>query len=165
VSADAFAAWDKAHVQELALPSFLISINEAVEAAQKHAQFAGPGGFNDADMLVVGLDGMYPYGIVQKCPPHVVGCKPGEYLSRERWGMVGGLSLTQQRTHFALYCMLASPLILGNDPRRMRREIVQILTAPDVIKIHQDPLGKQAVRVSDCPRGSLRCSCSCLALQ
>lgn len=42
------------------------------------------GSFNDPDMLVVGLDGMVPYGNVQECPPHVANCKPGDYISRER---------------------------------------------------------------------------------
>ena len=49
------------------------------------------GGFNDPDMLVVGLDGMYPYGIVQDCPEHIEGCKPGMYISRDRWGTGFGL--------------------------------------------------------------------------
>ena len=61
------------------------------------------GGFNDPDMLVVGLEGMYPYGIVQECPEHIRGCKPGEYISRDRWGRVGGLTVTEQRTHFAFW--------------------------------------------------------------
>jgi alpha-galactosidase len=32
---------------------------------------------------------MYPYGIVEVCPDHVVGCQPGQYISREKWGQVG----------------------------------------------------------------------------
>ena len=38
-----------------------------------------PGGFNDPDMLVVGLEGMTPYGIVDQCPGHLPAgsCKPG----------------------------------------------------------------------------------------
>ncbi len=31
---------------------------------------------------------MYPYGIVQECPDYIKGCKPGEYISRDRWGKV-----------------------------------------------------------------------------
>ena len=143
-----FAVWDHADGQALHLPSFLISVSEAVEVAQQHAKHAGPGGFNDADMLVVGLDGMYPYGVVEVCPPHVKGCKKGDYVSRDQWGRVGGLSYTQQRAHFSLHCMLASPLILGNDPRRMSKATVGILTAKEVLAVHQDSLAKQAVRVS-----------------
>ena len=42
-------------------------------------------------------------GIVQECPEHVRNCKPGEYISRDRWGRVGGLTVTEQRTHFAFW--------------------------------------------------------------
>ncbi len=79
-----FAAWDDAQARALKLPSFLQPILGAVRQTQGLAQYAGPGYFNDPDMLVVGLDGMYPYGIVQDCPEHVRDCKPGEYISRER---------------------------------------------------------------------------------
>jgi alpha-galactosidase len=153
VSPDVFAIWDHAEAQTLHLPNFLISVSEAVETAQQYAKYAGPGGFNDADMLVVGLDGMYPYGVVEKCPPHVKGCKKGDYISREQWGRVGGLSHSQQQAHFSLYCMLASPLILGNDPRRMSKATVGILTAREVLAVHQDTLGQQALRVSSWVNG------------
>lgn len=43
--------------------------------------------------------------------------------------------------------MLASPLILGNDPRTMTRATLSILTAPEIIAINQDPLGRQARKV------------------
>lgn len=79
-----FAAWDSAQAQGLKLPSFLQPILGAVRQTQGLAEHAGPGGFNDPDMLVVGLDGMYPYGIVQECPEHVRGCRPGDYVSRDR---------------------------------------------------------------------------------
>jgi alpha-galactosidase len=39
-------------------------------------------------MLVVGLDGMSPFGVVKDCPTHVTDCVPGTYISRERWGVV-----------------------------------------------------------------------------
>ena len=55
------------------------------------------------------------------------------------WGEVGGLSTTEQRTVFSFWCMLAAPLILGNDPRRMKRPTIDILTAPELIAISQDP--------------------------
>lgn len=58
--------------------------------------YASPGSFNDPDMLVVGLDGMYPYGIVQDCPEHVRGCKPGMYISRDRWGRRVGAGSGEQ---------------------------------------------------------------------
>lgn len=71
-------------------------------------QHAGPGSFNDPDMLVVGLDGMYPYGIVQDCPEHVRGCKPGMYISRDRWGRREGSGSAElgrgMPSHLLRYC-------------------------------------------------------------
>ena len=54
-----------------------------------------------------------------------------------------GLSLAESRAHFTLWCMVAAPLIAGNDVRKMSPEIQAILTDKDVIAIDQDPLGKQ----------------------
>ncbi|KAG2482926.1 hypothetical protein HYH03_018204 [Edaphochlamys debaryana] len=140
---DVFSVWDPAQAKAALLPSFLQPILGAVRQTQGLWEHAGPGGFNDPDMLVVGLDGMYPYGIVQECPKHVRGCKPGMYISRERWGKVGGLTQTEQRTHFAFWCIMAAPLILGNDPRAMSKATLEILLAREVLAVNQDPLGKQ----------------------
>ena len=106
---------------------------------------------------------MSAYGQVNTCPPHLSGkgaaCASegdvkaslpmgggGSYVTRKLWGEVGGLSTTEQRTVFSFWCMLAAPLILGNDPRRMKHFTIDILTAPELIAINQDPRGYQAVR-------------------
>ena len=100
----------------LKLPGYLQSVMTAIDDLAQHHPYAGPGGFNDPDMLVVGLDGMTPYGLIDsddKCPPHLEPgqCKKGDYISREVWGTVGGLTHTEQRTHFAFWCMLSAPLM------------------------------------------------------
>ena len=143
---DLFAAWDKKQSTKLLLPSFFQSVSTAIRQQETYAAYAGPGGFNDPDMLVVGLEGMYPYGIVQVCPEHVPGCKPNDYISRDRWGRVGGLTHTEQRSHFSFWCMLAAPLILGNDPRHMSSNTLSILLADEVVALNQDALGKQALK-------------------
>ncbi|MGA3027883.1 MAG: glycoside hydrolase family 27 protein [Bryobacteraceae bacterium] len=73
-------------------------------------KYAGPGHWNDPDMLEIGN---------------------------------GGMSDTEYRTHMTLWCMLAAPLIAGNDVRRMSGAIRDILTNPDVIAVDQDTLGRQ----------------------
>jgi alpha-galactosidase len=55
-----------------------------------------------------------------------------------------GLSLTESRAHFSLWCMLAAPLMAGNDLRKMTPEVLKILTNKDALAIDQDKLGKQA---------------------
>ncbi len=54
-----------------------------------------------------------------------------------------GLTLAESRAHFSLWCMLAAPLMAGNDVRKMSDEVRYILTNKEVIAIDQDPLGKQ----------------------
>lgn len=76
-------------------------------------QYAGPGHWNDPDMLEVGN---------------------------------AGLTLAESRAHFSLWCILAAPLMAGNDVRRMSPEILAILTDREAIAIDQDPLGKEGWR-------------------
>ncbi len=82
--------------------------------------YAGPDRWNDPDMLVVG---MYGKG---NCAGET-GCNDVEY-----------------RTHMSLWCLLASPLMIGCDVRNMTPEAKAILTAPEVLAVDQDPLGRQA---------------------
>ncbi len=86
---------------------------------------------------------------MEECPSHLPtgSCKPGDYVSRERWGKVGGLTHTEQKAQLSFWAMLAAPLILGNDPRQMSNAELRILTAREVLDISQDSLGRQAVRV------------------
>lgn len=84
---------------------------------------AVPGGWNDPDMLEVG---------------------------------VGSLTMEENKSHFTLWCMMAAPLILGNDVRKFLKEdgtvdtdnkVLEILTNKNLIAIDQDKLGKQAKRI------------------
>jgi alpha-galactosidase len=86
--------------------------------------YAGPGHWNDADMLVVGLRGK----------------------SKEITG--AGCTDTEYRTHFSLWCMLAAPLMIGCDVRSMDEATRQILTNREAIALDQDSMGRQGYRVS-----------------
>ncbi len=86
--------------------------------------YAGPGHWNDPDMLVVGM-----YG---KGNPQVA---------------KGGCTNEEYRTHFSLWCLLASPLMIGCDVRNMNQATRDILLNPEVIAINQDVLGAQGYRV------------------
>jgi alpha-galactosidase len=59
----------------------------------------------------------------------------------------GGMTATEYRAHFSLWCLLAAPLMAGNDLRTMTPETRDILTNKEVIAVDQDPLGKQGSRV------------------
>jgi alpha-galactosidase len=54
----------------------------------------------------------------------------------------GGMTLDEYRAHFSLWCVLAAPLMAGNDVREMSDDVRAILTAPEPIAVDQDPLGK-----------------------
>jgi alpha-galactosidase len=62
-----------------------------------------------------------------------------------------GLTLTESRSQFSLWCMLAAPLMAGNDLRTMKPEILKILTNKEAIAVDQDSLGKQGYRYMDHP--------------
>ena len=55
----------------------------------------------------------------------------------------GGMTTEEYRTHFSLWCMLAAPLMAGNDLGNMSPETAEILKNAEVIAIDQDALGKQ----------------------
>ena len=60
-----------------------------------------------------------------------------------------GLTVNEDRAHFSMWAMLASPLMAGNDLRKMSKETLNILTNKDVIAVNQDSLGIQALRYSN----------------
>jgi len=78
--------------------------------------YAGPGHWNDAEMLEVGNGGM----------------TKDEYI-----------------THFSMWCMLAAPLMAGNDLTKMDKDTHEILTNKEVIAVDQDSLGEQGRRFMD----------------
>lgn len=59
----------------------------------------------------------------------------------------GKLTEEQNKSHFALWCMMAAPLILGNDLRSIKDEVLDIVTNKDLIAVDQDSLGKAAKRI------------------
>lgn len=60
-----------------------------------------------------------------------------------------GMKVNEDRAHFSLWCMLAAPLIAGNDLTDMAEETIEILTNKEVIAVDQDPLGIQGYKMLD----------------
>jgi alpha-galactosidase len=58
-----------------------------------------------------------------------------------------GMSFEEQKAHFSLWALMASPLMAGNDLTRMSEETKNILLNRDVIAVDQDALGKAGDRV------------------
>lgn len=61
----------------------------------------------------------------------------------------GGMTDVEYRSHFSLWSIMASPLLIGTDLRTVKPEALQILLNKDVIAIDQDPLGVQGKQVRD----------------
>jgi alpha-galactosidase len=59
----------------------------------------------------------------------------------------GAMSETEYKTHMSLWCILAAPLLAGNDLRNVSPEILAILTNREVIAVDQDKLGRQGKQV------------------
>jgi alpha-N-acetylgalactosaminidase len=58
-----------------------------------------------------------------------------------------GLSLDQSRAQFALWSIMAAPLLMGNDLRNLAPEFAEILQNKEIIAVDQDSLGKMGKRV------------------
>lgn len=87
-------------------------------------EYAGPGHWNDPDMLVVGRVGWGP-------TLHATRLKPNEQI-----------------THITLWSLLAAPLLIGCDLSQLDAFTLALLTNPEVLEVSQDPLGRQAWRVA-----------------
>lgn len=99
-------------------------ILDIVDYSHQYGSYAGPGHWNDMDMLVVGLYGKKgPSGDLGG-----VGCTDTEYQSQ-----------------MSLWSIMNSPLAATNDVRNMNAETKRILLNDEVIAINQDALGTQAV--------------------
>ncbi|GAA4965758.1 glycoside hydrolase family 27 protein [Actinoplanes utahensis] len=94
----------------------------------------------------------YPMGvknIVDVTVPLAGYARPGAFNDPDMME-VGrtGMTDTEQRSHFALWAMMASPLIAGNDLRSMSAATQTILKNPRLIAVNQDTLGLQATQIS-----------------
>jgi alpha-galactosidase len=95
----------------------------------------------------------YPMGIqniVNVTVPLAGYARPGAFNDPDMMEVGrGGMTDTEMRSHFALWAVLASPLIAGNDIRSMNAATRTILTNPRLVAINQDTLGRQATQVSN----------------
>jgi alpha-galactosidase len=71
-------------------------------------------------------------------------------------GINGGLDETEERTQFSMWCIMASPLFLGNDVLNMPEYAKEIVMNREMIAIDQDPLGIQGDVVKEYNNNSLQ---------
>ncbi len=74
------------------------------------------------------------------------------YAGKNHWNdpdmleVGNGLTDGENRAHFSIWCMMASPLIAGNDITKMSAQTKAVLTDKDAIAIDQDTMGIQGFR-------------------
>ncbi len=90
--------------------------------------FTGNYCHNDMDMLVVGM----------------YGGSNDDFISSNK---IGGCTDTQYKTHFSLWSMMGSPLMMGCDIRNATPEAKEILQNGDILAINQDPEARGAYRI------------------
>jgi alpha-galactosidase len=61
----------------------------------------------------------------------------------------GGMREEESQMHMSLWCLLAAPLIAGNDLTKTSRKDLAILANPEVIAIDQDAMAIQGRRISE----------------
>jgi alpha-galactosidase len=71
---------------------------------------------------------------------------PGHWNDPDMMEVGNGMSVSEDRGHFSMWCMLAAPLMAGNDVANMTKETHDILTNKEAIAIDQDVLGVQAFK-------------------
>lgn len=99
-------------------------VSEIAFTQDRWASVAGPGHWNDPDMLVVGQ----------------VGWGPTLHATH--------LSPDQQYSHISMWCLLSAPLLIGCDLEQLDEFTRNLLTNDEVLALQYDALGKQAVRVA-----------------
>ncbi|WP_377273491.1 glycoside hydrolase family 27 protein [Peterkaempfera sp. SMS 1(5)a] len=92
-----------------------------MDANAWHPEAQGPGHWNDPDYLI-----------------------PMRKLAE------GGYELNEEEstTQLVMWAEMASPLMLGSDPRTLPQSMIDTLRNPEIVGVDQDPLGIQGVRVA-----------------
>ena len=85
------------------------------------ADQAGPGAWNDPDMLVIG---------------------------KTKWDDLPALTQAEQLSHITLWCMCAAPLLLGCDLSRTDTFALGLVSNDEVLAVDQDPLGRAGKAVA-----------------
>ena len=117
---DIYDSWDRDNQNR----EWMDCVSEIGFAQEAWAPYAGPGHWNDPDMLVVGM----------------VGWSKNLHQTK--------LTPDEQYSHISLWCLLSAPLLIGCDLERLDDFTIGLLSNDEVLAIDQDALGRQAVRVA-----------------
>lgn len=79
-------------------------------------------------------------------------CGNGHYNDMDMLEIGRSLTPDEEETHFGMWCIMSSPLLIGCDMTSIRPESLALLKNAGLIALNQDPLGLQAY-VAQCTDG------------
>lgn len=68
----------------------------------------------------------------------------GHYNDMDMLEIGRGLTPDEEETHFGMWCIMSSPLLIGCDLTSIPEPSLRLLKNPELIALNQDPLGLQA---------------------
>jgi len=80
-------------------------------------------------------------------------CSQGHYNDMDMLEVGRGLTAEEDKSHFSMWCIMSSPLVLGNDMTTISQTTKNILTNAEVVAVNQDTTGLQAKIVTDNAKG------------
>lgn len=98
----------------------------------QHSQYAGPGGWNDPDYILIGMLGNAHHGDAPAQPTR--------------------LTPEEQYSYMSMWSMMAAPLFFSGEVTKLDPFTLNVLCNSEVIDIDQDSLGRQAKVVRQTPQ-------------
>ena len=71
-------------------------------------------------------------------------CHDGHFNDMDMLEVGRSLSVEEDKTHFGMWCIMASPLLIGCDMTNIKSQTLTLLKNKELIALNQDPLYQQA---------------------
>lgn len=69
---------------------------------------------------------------------------PGHYNDMDMLEVGRSMTVEEDKTHFGMWCIMNSPLLIGCDMRNIKPEAMALMTNPELIALNQDAAYQQA---------------------
>lgn len=116
-------------------------------------QFPGPWAAKAADSWRTGADIEPVFASVihqiDNIKPLARYCSPGHVNDLDMMQIGNGLTLAEEKTHFSMWCMMSTPLMLGCDLTKISPETLEIVKNEELIAINQDEACLQAYPIKE----------------
>lgn len=76
-------------------------------------------------------------------------CRPGHVNDSDMMQIGTGMTYEEEKTHFAMWCMLSTPLMIGGDLTKISVDTLKILKNKELISLNQDAECRQAIVVKE----------------